>query len=62
MTGEPCRICDATVSFSDTVHVLLNPRGEEGVVDYYVCRNCYEEHLAPLFDSSAESSAAAPED
>jgi len=46
------------VSFSDTVHVLLNPRGDEGVVDYYVCRNCYEEELAPLF----QSSAPAPED
>ncbi|HKJ58475.1 MAG TPA: hypothetical protein VKA37_04540 [Halobacteriales archaeon] len=46
------------VSFSDTVHVLLNPRGDEGVVDYYVCRNCYDEELAPLF----QSSAPAPED
>ena len=45
------------VSFSDTVHVLLNPRGDEGVVDYYVCRRCYDERLAPLF----EPSAAAPE-
>ena len=53
MTGEPCRICDAVVSFSDTVHVLLNPRGDEGVVDYYVCRSCYEAELAPLFQSSA---------
>lgn len=58
MPGEPCRICDAVVSFSDTVHVLLNPRGDEGVVDYYVCRSCYDERLAPLF----ESSAALPED
>ena len=55
MTGEPCRICEAVVSFSDTVHVLLNPRGEEGVVDYYVCRNCYEERLVPLFDSGEGS-------
>ena len=45
------------VSFSDTVHVLLNPRGEEGVVDYYVCRSCYDARLAPLF----ESTPAAPE-
>ena len=29
---------------------MMNPRGEEGVVDYYVCRNCYDEHLAPLFE------------
>ena len=56
MAGEPCRICDATVAFSETVHVLLNARGEDGVVDYYVCRSCYEEHLAPLFP--AEGSAA----
>lgn len=51
MPTEPCRVCDALVSFTNTVHVMMNPRGEEGVVDYYVCRNCYEEHLAPLFDS-----------
>ena len=49
MAGEECHICDALVSFSDTVHVLLNSRGDEGVVDYYVCRKCYEERLAPLF-------------
>lgn len=53
MPGEPCRICEAVVSFSDTVHVMMNPRGEEGVVDYYVCRDCYDGRLAPLFDSSA---------
>jgi hypothetical protein len=52
MAGEPCRICDAVVSFSDTVHVLLHPR-EEGVVDYYVCRTCYEDRLAPLFEPAA---------
>ena len=53
MTGEPCAVCEAVVSFSDTVHVLLNPRGDEGVVDYYVCRSCYEDRLAPLFEPTA---------
>ena len=51
MPGESCRICDAVVSFSDTAHVMLNPRDGSGVVDYYVCRRCYEEKLAPLFES-----------
>jgi len=50
MAGEECAICDALVSFSDTVHVLIHTRSDEGVVDYYVCSNCYDDRLAPLFD------------
>jgi hypothetical protein len=50
MAGEECAICDALVSFADTVHVLMHTRSDEGVVDYYVCSSCYEDSLAPLFD------------
>lgn len=55
MSGEPCRVCEAVVAFSDTVHVLLHTRGEDGVVDYYVCRSCYEDRLAPLFEPAPGS-------
>lgn len=54
MSAEPCGVCDALVPFSNTVHVLIHTRSERGVVDYYVCRDCYEERLAPLFEGSAE--------
>ena len=50
MAGEECAICEALVSFSDTVHVLIHTRSDEGVVDYYVCGACYGEDLAPLFE------------
>lgn len=51
---EDCSICGTTVPFSVTTHVMLNPSGEEGVSDWYVCQSCYEEHLEGLF-STAES-------
>ncbi|MFB6114213.1 MAG: hypothetical protein ABEJ58_08965 [Halodesulfurarchaeum sp.] len=50
MNTEECGICHETVSFSDTVHVLIHTKSERGVVDFYVCRSCYEEDLDPLFD------------
>lgn len=51
MPAEPCRICEGNVPFSETVHVLLHTRSDAGVVDHYVCRSCYEDRLAPLFQS-----------
>lgn len=50
MTTEPCRICEAVVSFDDTVHLTIHTKSEDGVVDYYVCRNCFERDLEDLFD------------
>lgn len=50
MAGEQCHVCDALVSFSDTVHVLVNTRNDEGVADYYVCRGCYDDAISPLFE------------
>lgn len=50
MTTEPCRICGAVVPFDDTVHLTIHTKSEDGVVDYYVCRDCFEGELAGLFD------------
>ena len=49
MSTENCGICGAVVPYSDTVHVTVHTKSESGVVDDYVCRNCYEEHLAEYF-------------
>jgi hypothetical protein len=50
MATEGCGICDRVVPFGDTVHLLVHTRGDAGVVDYYICRRCYEDELAPLLD------------
>jgi len=50
MPTEDCGVCGTRVPFSDTVHVLVHTRTDEGVVDYYVCRSCYEGELAPVFE------------
>lgn len=50
MPTEDCGVCGTQVPFSDTVHVLVHTRTDEGVVDYYVCRSCYDEELAPVFE------------
>lgn len=50
MTTEPCRICKAVVPFDDTVHLTIHTKSEDGVVDYYVCRSCFEDDLEDLFD------------
>lgn len=49
MSGETCGVCGEDVPFSITVHVLVHTRSDEGVVDYYVCRSCYDDRVAPLF-------------
>lgn len=49
MATERCGICEATVPYDDTVHVTVHTKGEAGVVDEYVCRDCYEEHLEDHF-------------
>lgn len=49
MPTEHCGICGTPVPFSETVHVLIHTRTEEGVVDHYVCRGCYEAEVAPAF-------------
>ena len=56
---ETCAACGREVGYRHTVHVVLNPGGDEGVVDHYVCRSCYEEDLAPLFETGAAGETAA---
>lgn len=46
MSTEQCGICEAVVPFDDTVHVTIHTKSESGVVDDYICRDCYEENLA----------------
>jgi len=50
MPTEECGICGNAVPFSDTVHLLVHTRTDGGVVDRYVCRDCYEAELAPVLD------------
>lgn len=47
MPVEQCSSCEAKISLADAVHLTINTKSDEGVVDYYVCRRCYEEKLAP---------------
>lgn len=51
MPTEECSICREEVFFSDTVHVLIHTRTEDGVVDHYICRGCYEEEVATAFEA-----------
>lgn len=50
MTTERCGICEATVPYSDAVHLTVHTKSDAGVVDDYICRDCYEEHLAAIFE------------
>lgn len=52
---DTCGVCGSSVPFRHTVHVILNAQDDAGVVDYYVCRSCYEAELAPLFDAGDEA-------
>lgn len=49
MSTEECAVCGDVVGFSHTVHVLVHTGTDEGVVDHYVCRGCYDDDLEPLF-------------
>lgn len=46
---EECGICGNAVPYSVTAHVLIHPNTDDGVVDYYVCRPCFDDRVAPLF-------------
>lgn len=59
---EECGICGDAVPYQLTAHVIVHPNTDEGVADYYVCRSCYDERVAPLFDdASAVDGPAASE-
>lgn len=46
---ETCGVCGDEVPFSATVHLLVHTRTDEGVIDYFVCRPCYEAEIEPAF-------------
>ncbi|MFB6071623.1 MAG: hypothetical protein ABEJ88_01500 [Halobacterium sp.] len=46
---ETCGVCGDDLSVSQSVHVTVNTKSDAGVVDYYVCRPCYERELEGLF-------------
>ena len=52
--NEECGICGREVPYSVTAHVLIHPNTDEGVRDYYVCRSCFDERVAPLFERTEE--------
>lgn len=54
MATEACEICGDSRPFDDTVHVMIHTNAAAGVIDGYVCRPCYQEHLAPLFAASTD--------
>lgn len=47
---ETCRVCGDDVPVSQAAHATINTKTEAGVVDYYLCRSCYEDRVAPLFE------------
>jgi len=47
---ETCAICGRDVPYRLTTHVLVNPGPDDGVADYFVCRSCYDDAVAPLFE------------
>lgn len=57
MSTEECAVCGEVVGFHHTVHVMFHTGGDEGVVDHYVCRQCYDDDLAPLFEAGVETEA-----
>ncbi|MBV0900348.1 hypothetical protein [Haloarcula salina] len=56
---EDCGICGETVPFDATVHAMVHTRSEAGVVEAYVCRQCYDEHLGPMFERLTEREPSA---
>lgn len=50
MAVEACSICGARVPLSDTAHIMIHTKREEGVLDYYICQSCYDDEVASLFE------------
>lgn len=53
---ETCGVCGEQVPFSNTVHILVHTKSDAGVIDQYICRDCYEAEIAPLFETRSEPS------
>jgi hypothetical protein len=54
MLTEDCVACGADVPLSDAVHMLVNPKDDSEVVDGYLCRSCYQEHVEPILPDDEE--------
>jgi hypothetical protein len=50
MTPEPCAVCDAVVPYSDAVHLTIHTKTDDGVVDEFICRGCYEDEIEAALD------------
>ena len=50
MAVEECAICSEEVPFRETVHLLVHTQRDEGIVDHFVCKSCYDSEIAPAFD------------
>jgi len=46
---EHCGVCGDAIPIRGAVHVTVNTKTDAGVVDYYVCRACYDDRVAALF-------------
>jgi len=47
---EQCGICGETVPFSATVHMMVHTKSDDGVIDQYICRRCYDDRVASLVE------------
>jgi len=50
MATERCAVCDGVFPFDDTVHLLIHTNTEDGVLEWYVCQQCYEQDVASLLE------------
>jgi hypothetical protein len=50
MTPEPCAVCDAVVPYSDAVHLTIHTKSDAGVVDEFICPECYESEIAAALE------------
>jgi hypothetical protein len=58
--AERCRLCGATVRVADAAHVMLNAP-DAAVEDCYVCADCFEASVAPLFAGDGEGNRGGDE-
>lgn len=54
---EQCAICRGEFAFADMVHLLIHTQSEEGILDRFVCRRCYQEEIAQSFASTDSTDA-----
>jgi uncharacterized protein YlaI len=50
MSPESCTVCDAVVAYSDAVHMTIHTKSDDGIVDEYICPDCYESEIAAALE------------